>query len=222
MNISRTEIIDRTRIRFADYNPRKKSDFVVKEIIKNFKKVGYLGGIVWNELTGNIVSGHKRLEALDVINKYNNGENDYQIQVEVVTLDDKTEKEQNIYMNSKSVQGQFDYEILGSLINEIDINLAGLSESDMHIIEAYMPKNDEIELIKNDIGDINRTAEEKKDLVKQAKKDFKENLKESQKQFNAYVTLSFSDYKTKEEFLENFGFEPNITVIKGEEFINKL
>ena len=54
-----------------------------------------MGGIVWNEDTGNLVSGHQKVSIMDEVNRYNlqTHENDYKLNVEVVHLDLKTEIE---------------------------------------------------------------------------------------------------------------------------------
>ena len=76
---SESIIIKRSKINFAPYNPRKEDKKVVEELKKNFKRVGFLGGICWNETTGNLVGGHKRLQALDLIYKYDGtNEKDYE------------------------------------------------------------------------------------------------------------------------------------------------
>ena len=59
-----------------------------KELRSNFQKVGYLGGIVWNSLSGNLVGGHKRVMAHDIHYKYD-GTEDYKIKVEAVELDEQ-------------------------------------------------------------------------------------------------------------------------------------
>ncbi len=43
---SETVVIKRSQINFAPYNPRKEDPEVIKKLKKNFKTVGYLGGIV--------------------------------------------------------------------------------------------------------------------------------------------------------------------------------
>lgn len=97
--------IQRSDINFANYNPRKITQEARKNLKSNLKRVGLLGGIVWNEVTGNLVSGHQRISVIDEVNKYNpdTRTNDYLIRVEVVHMDEKTEKEQNIFMNNRSV-----------------------------------------------------------------------------------------------------------------------
>ena len=128
--------IQRSQINFANYNPRKITPEARKKLKANLKRVGILGGIVWNEFTGNLVSGHQRVSVIDEVNKYNveTNENDYSIRVEVVQMDEKTEKEQNIFMNNRNVQGDFDSDMLKDLLDGIDYNLAGLDDFDLNML----------------------------------------------------------------------------------------
>lgn len=128
--------IQRSQINFANYNPRKITPEARKKLKANLKRVGILGGIVWNEVTGNLVSGHQRVSVIDEVNKYNseNNENDYLIRVEVVQMDEKTEKEQNIFMNNRNVQGDFDSDMLKDILNGIDYSLAGLDDFDLNML----------------------------------------------------------------------------------------
>lgn len=141
---SETVVIKRSQINFAPYNPRKEDPEVIKKLKKNFKTVGYLGGIVWNQLSSYLVSGHKRVQTLDIINNYDGTpETDYEIKVEAVELDDKTEREQNIFMNSPSAMGEFDMEKIKVLVPEIDYKAAGLSEADMNKTDLSKSNTDE-------------------------------------------------------------------------------
>lgn len=73
---------------------------------------------------------------MDEVNRYDprTKKNDYLIRVEVVHMDDKTEKEQNIFMNNRNVQGEFDTEMLKDLLDGIDYNLAGLNDFDLNML----------------------------------------------------------------------------------------
>lgn len=128
--------IQRSQINFANYNPRKITPEARKKLKANLRRVGILGGIVWNEETGNLVSGHQRVSVIDEVNKYNpdTNENDYLIRVEAVLMDEKTEKEQNIFMNNRNVQGDFDSDMLKELLDGIDYNLAGLDDFDLNML----------------------------------------------------------------------------------------
>lgn len=110
----------------------------------NIKRVGLLGGIVWNRTTGNIVSGHQRVTILDEINNYSDGKNDYEINVEVVELSEKEEKEQNLFMNNKNVQGEFDENILKTILTDIDYSNAGFSDFDLDMLGIGEVKVDEV------------------------------------------------------------------------------
>lgn len=100
------------------------------------QSIGLLGGIVWNKRSGNLVSGHQRVAIMDSVNRYNpeTGKNDYEFRVEVVDLDDKTEKEQNLFMNNRNAQGQYDDDLLRKMLAEIDYENAGFNDMDMQLL----------------------------------------------------------------------------------------
>ena len=176
---SETVTIQRSVIFFAPYNPRKENKHVVDELKRNFKKVGYLGGIVWNQNTGNLVGGHKRVQALDLIHEYDGSiDKDYELKVEMINVDEKTEKEQNIFLNNRRVQGETDYELLSSMLSDIDIENTGLDERDIDVIKTIIPdfnfgNNEQIlndaELLKTDY---NERKEKIKELKKTSKKEY--------------------------------------------------
>lgn len=145
---SETRIIWRSEITPASYNPRSITKDARKGLKSNVKEHGFIGGFVWNEQTGNLVSGHQKLDIADEANKYNpdTKENDYQLKVEVINVDLKTEKELNIFFNSKAVQGEMDYKKLAQIFPDIDAALAGLDDVDISMIEIEMPNIDQIEI----------------------------------------------------------------------------
>ena len=128
--------VRRSEIQFASYNPRVISEDARKKLKKNMQTVGLLGGVVWNIRTGNLVSGHQKVSIMDAVNRYNpeTGDNDYEFRVEVVDFDEKTEKEQNLFMNNKAVQGTYDDDMLRSLLSEIDYVNAGFEDMDLQIL----------------------------------------------------------------------------------------
>jgi hypothetical protein len=218
---SETIIIKRSKIKFAAYNPRKKDAKIVEELKRNFKRVGFLGGIVWNSITGNLVGGHKRVEAMDLIFNYD-GNNDYDIKVEAVEFDDKTEKEQNIFLNNKRVQGETDYELLALIIPDLNIENTGLTDYDLTIIKSLVPDVN----YGNNEGIIKDNEESKKDFaqkkeeIKQLKSDIKNSIKENQ--LPTHFTVAFKTYDEKEEFLESIGISGDTTMITSDQFLSKL
>jgi hypothetical protein len=242
---SESVVIKRSEINFAPYNPRDENPNVIKSLKKNFKSVGYMGGIVWNALSGNLVGGDKRIKAMDQIYNYDGTpETDYDVKVERVELAEKEEIEQNIYLNNPSVQGTYDFEKLANLLPEIDTTRAGLTSDDLDLIAAYVPDVDfgNNKPIMDDIASLGAELDEKtayekaqKKAEKQAETDKPETKPfeyrdVKQKQHDAaqqavrekYVTLSFTTYDAKYLFMTRFGFDPEETIIKGEEFDKKL
>lgn len=129
---STTKAVKRSQIRLNPFNPKNHTDEEIKAQKADIKRVGYLGGVVWNERTGNLVDGHRRIAALDSINHYD-GTNDYDVKVEAVDFDEKTEKEQMTFMAIKNSKA--DYNLIARYINDIDTNLVGISEEDVRQIQ---------------------------------------------------------------------------------------
>lgn len=148
-----TREVHRSEITLAAYNPRKITEEARKKLKANLKRVGLMGGIVWNENTGNLVSGHQKIGIMDELNNYNpkTNENDYKLRVEVVHLSEKEEKEQNLFMNNRAVQGEFDDDMLIRMIGDIEYENAGFTSFDMEMLGII---NIPEELDKNNIGDI--------------------------------------------------------------------
>lgn len=128
--------VKRSEINFAEYNPRHISDEARKQLKQNLVRIGLLGGIVWNKRTGNLISGHQRVAIMDSVNRYNpeTHENDYEFRVEVVDFDEKTEKEQNLFMNNRNVQGEYDEDLLREMLKGVDYTLAGFDDFTMQML----------------------------------------------------------------------------------------
>ncbi|WP_343643977.1 DNA methylase [Chryseobacterium sp.] len=236
---SDTITIKRSQINFAAYNPKHHTKEQVQVIVKNFKKIGFLGGIIWNERTGNLVDGHKRIQAMDIVYKYDGSvEKDYDVKVERTDLDEKSEKEQNIFQTRSRTE--FDDELLRLLVPEIDYEAAGLNDHDIEFLgidlnadtanevlqdveDFYQPVKDQKEVEKAVKKEL--SAEEKKENVKSVKEDIQQKAIEKVQNMDAYVTLSFDTGNAKEEFMLRFGFDPELKMIKGErlsEMVEKI
>lgn len=106
----------------APYNPRvelKPEDKEYQAIKNSIESFGYLDPIVWNENTGNIVSGHQRYQILK-----DKGETE--LEVMVVHFDIDKEKACNLAMN-KAV-GLWDNDKLNELLEEMKETAWDMSE----------------------------------------------------------------------------------------------
>jgi hypothetical protein len=222
--------IKRSEIHLSDYNPRKITAKAKALLKKNIKGHGLMGGIIWNKVTGNLVAGHQRITILDELQGY--PENDYLIRVELVELTEQQEKEQNIFLNNKNAQGEYDNALLAGLIGDIDYKAAGLDDSDLKIIQLEVPNITfgPADSIQNDMKSMDAPYNQAKQIDKEANKQkviaekeaIKQRIESRQQEGEPFVTLSFQNFDHKAEFMERFGYEPYEKILPGEEFANKV
>lgn len=107
--IARTELVN------APYNPRTINRIAAKRLKGSIQSHGLVGGIVWNRRTGHIVGGHQRLNQLDELE----GTSEYTLEVDVIDVDLDEEKELNIALNNRTMQGEFDNDKLAGVIQDL-------------------------------------------------------------------------------------------------------
>ena len=224
---SETITINRSQINLNPYNPKRHTDKEIKNQLANLKKVGFNGGIKWNKVTKNLIDGHRRIKAMDIYYKYDGtNETDYQVKVEAVDFDEKTEKEQLTYEALGNTRA--DYSLVAEYINDIDYTNLGLSDYDINELSQFVVDvNDclpQVETYEDLISSQEEepTYEEKKEQVKQMKQQVKEKAIEKQKNEDAFITLSFSTYEAKSAFCEIIGIDPDERFAKGENVLNMI
>lgn len=240
LKTSETRIIKRSQISLNPYNPKRHTEERVKQQKKNLQTIGYLGGITWNEQSGNLIDGHRRIQAMDLYYKYDGTpDTDYDIKVEVVQLDPKQEKEQMTYMALGNTRA--DLELVARYFPEIDANAAGIDDAYLKELSTFVTIADPIAEIETlDIDDIlpapkeeviieeetediaEPTPEDKKAKVKATKREAEDKSIEQLRNESAYLTLSFSNFASKEIFCNLIGIDPDCTYCKGEEIMQHI
>lgn len=207
-----TATINRGQIKNAEYNPRRISDSAKKKLKDNIKRVGLLDTIVVNKNTMNIVSGHQRISILDSLER----KKDYNLTVAMVDLSEKEEKEQNIFFNNTKVQGEFDTDILASMLSDIDFECAGLDINDVGIlgVEVDLPSIEEPSEADKEVMKLNNEIYDNKREMRKAVMSHSQTKNEEL--VDTFVVLTFSNQSNKEVFLQRFGFRPQEKYIKGE------
>lgn len=219
---SETIVIKRSQIKFAPYNPKNHTEANVAQIKKNIKNVAFLGGIIWNKTTGNLIDGHKRVMTLDAIHRFDGKkETDYDVKVEMIELDLKTEKEQNIFQTKSRTD--LDLSLVGMILPDIDSVAAGLDDSDLMMITVESPNFDfgSSDDIEDDFKEMDAGYDARKQVMIDAKKAQKANLA-NKFEGDPFVTLSFNDYDNKAQFMDRFGFNPADKYVKGEMFSDMI
>lgn len=227
---SESVILWRSEIKPSSYNPRKINDEARRQLKKSLKTYGVVGGIVVNKQTENtIVGGHQKVSVLDEIHKYNEEtkENDYQLRVEMIDVDEKTEKELNITLNNPNVGGDWDYDRLRELIPDIDYKNAGLTDEDLSLIGIdFMFQTEEENNLADALEELTAPTREERELKKEAVKEMKQQIREKAQEkvenMESYVMVNFQNYKDKAEFMERFGFHSNDKFIQGEYLVKLI
>lgn len=196
--LERYEIIEirRDQIQNAPYNPRSITAKAKRRLKDNIRTVGLLSPIVWNRRTGNIVSGHQRIDCMDQIE----GAHEYLIRVAAVDLDEKTEKEQNLFMNNTDVQGTFDAEGLEIIWKDgdLDWNAAGFDGAEMaHLFGETMP------------AEQMEAMAELSNKMHEAVKAFESAAKTStdRNETEFYLVVVFKNNESRVEFCRRHGFD---------------
>lgn len=206
--------IMRSQIKMAGYNPRKITPEAKAKLRNNLEKMGLMGGIVWNEATGNLVSGHQRLTIMDADKGYKakNNENDYEVFVTKCNLTEEQEKSQNIFFNNQSAMGYFDEDKLKEIMEQVKF-----SE------ETGFTKKNQLQIFK----DTELTDEEYAEIATQAEETTKAiHGMEKQTQSNVdanYIVLVFKNRGDKESLINNLGVElDNDRFCNGHSFLEQL
>lgn len=208
INRSETLVVKRSQINMNPCNIKNHSDEQIKLQVKNIRKVGLLGGMVWNRRTGNLVDGHKRLMSVDLIQKYDGTPNtDYDIKVEVVEMDEREEKNQLSFM--AMANSKVDYALVANIIEDIDYKEIGISDEEYNQIldlRDYETDNDdlgEIETIEDAFAPKQATETEETEKVREKT--------EPQAQRREAVTVLPKVEETNAEFQSRLDAQPHMT-----------
>lgn len=224
----------RSQISLNPYNPKRHSNKQIDEQKKNLQRVGFLGGVTWNETSGNLIDGHRRIKALDLINKYDGTpEKDYPVKVEKVAFDEKQEKEQMTFMALGNTKA--DYELIAEYLPDIDYTVAGIDEYDLAQIQSFLPDealsveaiDDFIQPVEGEDNHLTHngqevTNDEKKAAVKEAKAAAKVKAVENYQELTAYITISFKDADEKRLFCELAGVSESELFIQGKQVLELI
>jgi len=117
----KTAAIPRKRVKNAPYNPRTIGKKERQRLTEGLTELGLVAPLVWNERTGNLVSGHQRISILDELE----GSQDYRLTVARVDVTPAQEKKLNLLLNNAKAQGRWDDEKLCALITDLNGELKG-------------------------------------------------------------------------------------------------
>lgn len=183
--------------------------------------VGLLAPLIWNEKTGNLVSGHQRISILD---DAADGAADYLLTMAVVQLTHEQELEANVLLNNVEAQGRFDMPKLSELLNNkaIRIEGTGFDISDVHRLFGDAPT----------VALGARLHGEGKELT-ESLREYHENFADKSKAGHVsdadaamdtdfYLVPVFPDNASASAFLHRFGLDPDERYFDGAAFVVKI
>lgn len=205
------ETINRADIQNAEYNPRIMDKEAKKRLREGLKKHGLVSTLTWNKRTGNLVSGHQRLEQLDALE----GNGEYSLDVAVIDVDEAEEAILNVQLNNPSMQGEWDFDRLADMTADFGISFddMGFTQTDVD----FMFDGDERFSDLFEGSEVHETKE-KLNKVKEARKASVEDMKE-RNGINWYSVIVFESEEAKREFYKRINtpiFEEYLTVDKLE------
>lgn len=199
--------IDRKEIKNAPYNPRKIDGNAKLKLRKSIEEHGMQGTFVWNERTGNLVSGHQRLEQLDCLENREN----YRVLVTTVDVDEKEEATINVLMNNPALMGDWDIDKLADMKIDYEIDFIDMGFDDLDV--DFLFEGDERF---SELFDTPEVEQEKEKIqqVRRSRGQAKERLSEDNKA-DFYSMVVFESQKAKEEFYKRMSvpaYEDVLTV----------
>lgn len=178
---------------------------------------------------------------MDLYYKYD-GTNDYDVKVERVEFDSKTEKTQLTYMALGNTKA--DYNLVAKYAADIDPKEAGLSDNDYARIMELVDHNDfsmdmpdfgadfvapltSLRVDKETNDDIVERHENKPKMTKEQVKGEKAHCdnvaNKRQETQDLYVFLSFDSLEGKQAFCDLMGYIPsNSMMVRGEDVLNVI
>lgn len=189
--------IHRSQIKNAEYNPRVISDEARHRLGEGIKRFGLVSTLTWNKRSGNLCGGHQRLSVLDAYY----GTDDYSVRCTVVDLDEKAEKELNVLLNNQEAQGQFEWQKLGDLLAEIDVEAAGFDQA-----QVFRLFGGEVEAADEEAAAAQ--AEEMARKFQETVRSYDDEIKRQNKARDTalfYLVIVFPKYEARVEFTELLG-----------------
>lgn len=157
MEISKIKLVD---IEPADYNPRTITEEAKKKLRNSIETFGLVEPIIINTKNNRIVSGHQRYQILiDMLMEEDNlaeREFDYLVKddygyifdfQQLQIKNEDYEKALNIVLNNTNLMGDYNYEKLGSILEELEFNGFDLTFTGFDGLEAdniYFEDNNKV------------------------------------------------------------------------------
>jgi hypothetical protein len=132
MKIKKMKIGD---INVAEYNPRKISSESYRGLKKCVETHGLVQPLVWNKRTNRLISGHQRLKVLLDLGWT-------EVDVVEVDVDQKQEKQMNVALNSTAIHGEWDWDKMADVFDDLTFDEALLTMLDVGDFKSFYDQDE--------------------------------------------------------------------------------
>ena len=215
----------RAELKNAPYNPRTLTTQARKLLTKNLKTVGLLAPIVVNSTTSHILAGHQKLAILDVLE----GTKAYALDVSVVKLPPKREREQNVFMNNPAAMGAWDLAALGKLLPDLDVEATGFGQLELESLLGLEGKglfseetqSAETQAAVGDIADMKAAREEEQAAAKGRREKMRKTTADEHEEENTerIIYVMCPSVKAREAAVGRLGFPKNTRYVPVKELL---
>lgn len=188
----------RSEIKLHPKNPRLIDEKAQKNLRNKMREVGLLQPLIVNQRTGYLLGGHQRLAVLDKEERYQDGRNDYELDVSVVDIDEKAELEMLVFLNNPSAQGTWDKDLLAELNINLGISFDGMGFDKLDV-DLMFDGDSRFSTLFEDTAEVKQVKHDLQE-IKEHRKESTEKLKEANN-IDFYVMIVCKDKEEKARLL---------------------
>lgn len=193
------------------YNPRIITEKQRKALTGILRRLGLLEPLTWNKRSATLISGHQRLRILDALAA---GQPDFSLDISVVDLSPKQEREAIVALNNTAAMAEFEVQKLEAIFadrdpeHQVDPEATGFTVADLYTLFGTDPlKSDQLERLQ-DLSDQARQLQEAYDAV----------TARGSTQDGFYRVVVFRDSDEAERFDDALGFDEHNRYVDGRVF----
>lgn len=214
--------VRRSEIKEHPKNPRHISESAKKKLKDKMKQVGLLQPIIVNQRpdgTMYVLGGHQRLGVMDSLERYQEGKNDYELDVAMVHISEVEELEMLVFLNNPSAQGGWDTELLAEINQDFDVDFGsmGFDKVDVDLLFDGDSRFSDMFVDNTEISETKDALRE----IKEHRAATNEKFKETNNQ-NFYFVVVCKDMKEKEDCLKSLHIPKYEDFVSGDAVLSAI
>lgn len=214
--------VRRSELREHPQNPRQISESAKKKLQAKMKQVGLLQPIIVNKRpdgTMYVLGGHQRLSVMDSIERFQNGKNDYELDVALVEISEIQELEMLVFLNNPSASGTWNVDLLAEINQNfgVDFGSMGFDKVDVDLLFDGDARYSDMFADTPEVEEAKHSLQE----IKEHRKESTARLKEGN-QADFYFVVVCKDQEEKDQCLNALHIPKYEGFISGDAVLSAL